>query len=136
MNWWIKIAGPEIESIRDKVTSFKDRNLVNQKISAFKKIVVELRKIVRGGHMDIPESREIVHDLSQDKRLSSYPKVQKLLDEAYRVALDSPNKFRGYCRDAGTTLYDEVKKMEDERKEFSQNTLPTRMKERFEHGKK
>jgi len=136
-NWWLKIADKkELEGIRDKLTTFKDRNLLNKKIGKFKDVAVSLFKIVKGGQQDIVASREIINSLLKDKSLSSYPQIIKCLKDAYDVAMDSHNRFRGYCRDALKIVYAEIKEMEKKRKEFVDKELPRRLKERFDNGKR
>lgn len=91
MNWY-KRAQTEF-----LIEDFGDRNALNEKISKLEEIAGRLSYASLLIFQAQREARKLVQSALQDKTLSSYPDVIKILGEADTVALDSPYKFKDIC---------------------------------------
>ena len=127
MNWY-KIATYDIEF-------FNDRNIVNDKIKFFKKIVECLQDISKIVFQSSRVAREVNKKILNHKKISSYPKIKDVLQEADKAALDSPWRFAAFCKIAIDEIDRRVIGLEDDRGHYIDKKLPAKMKGFFEHGK-
>lgn len=120
MSWFIKS--------QIVMNDFSDRNLVNDKIHYFEKIsdrIYHMGKIAFQSQLD---AKKEAYAISQEKTMSSYPDIIDILSRAERIALDSPWKFRELCAMALTEVDIRLKTLIKERKQFTEEKLPSKMK--------
>jgi len=120
-NNWYKIS--------QRVTvTFEDRNDLNKRILDFKNLAAILKHVISGGYQNMPEAREKVLTIANNKKMSSFPRLKNYLLQAYKISLDNYNKFSEICQFVFDALYDEIKNMEKDRKDFVNKYLPQKLK--------
>jgi len=116
MNWYInKIA---FES-----SKFKDRNILNHKISTLEEIKVGLVRSAEVIFQDKVAARNFNTNFMDNKVLSSFPEIRGILLEADRICLDNPWKFADLCSAAVIKLSGMIQTLQQEREAFGQNRL-------------
>ena len=121
MNWFKKSF---------KLETFEDRNRLNARIQEFKRFVAQLRYISEYVFQNAPHAKEVIKSIMDSKSMTSYPKIQERLKGAYDKALDHYPTCAKLCIDAMDTIFSEIDEMKQERKEFSEKTIPERHRER------
>ena len=116
--------------------SLEDRNVINETIrflEAAKDHVEDLAKVVfQSGYAAKGEAFK----LAMDKKMTSYPRLQDLLLEADKTALDSPWRFADICYDVSDELVKRIRQAQKVRKNLIEETLPNKMKGWVErHGR-
>jgi len=120
MSWFIKS--------QISINNFTDRNLVNDKIHYFEKIsdrIYYMGKIAFQSQLD---AKKEAYAIAQEKTMTSYPDIVDILSRAGRIALDSPWKFRELCAMALTEVDIRLKTLVKERKRFTEEKLPAKMR--------
>jgi len=120
MSWFIKS--------QISINNFTDRNLVNDKIHYFEKIsdrIYYMGKIAFQSQLD---AKKEAYAIAQEKTMTSYPDIVDILSRAERIALDSPWKFRELCAMALTEVDIRLKTLVKERKRFTEEKLPSKMR--------
>ena len=115
------------------LSNLSDRNVLNQQIRALKEITAILNYLAKYVYQNASHAKKAVYSIALDKQISSYPEIKDLLLEAYRVALDSYNKFAQFCQQAVRKLTGQVKTMEIERKKFTEETFPETIRKRMKN---
>ncbi len=132
MNWYKlqleKQAAPQIKTI-------KDRNRVNERIKKFKDMAEKLRYLQDYIVQNPPDAQEKLREIAEDKVTSSFPELQEILGEAVFKARDNYDVVAEACDVAIEKIYIIIKDMETERKKFSDEVLPKRLKD-FKERKK
>ena len=119
MNWY-KIAL--------KVHDFRSRNDLNARIRYFKELTTTLHKMEDFVFQNAPEAYKIVVSICKDKKLSSYPRIAKLLEQACGKARDNYKEFSEICKQAVDMMFKEIKLLEKDRNDFVNKGLPDRVK--------
>ena len=70
----------------------------------------------------------MVSNISEHKTLSSFPEITSMLDEADKVALDSPRQFAEICLKAEAAVRNKIADLEEERSIFTLGKRPGRLK--------
>jgi len=117
-----------------ELSTFKDRNDINQRIRAFKKIIGKLDYLSQYVFQNSPHARVIVKRIAEDKIMSSFPEIKEILQAAFDKSLDSYNKFDLLCQEAIDMLVVKVDEMEKDRKDFIEQKLPQRTRSRKENN--
>jgi len=117
---------------QSELSTFKDRNDINKRIQAFKKMVKKLDYLSQYVYQNAPHARVIVKRIAEDKILSSFPEIKEILQAAFEKSLDSYNKFDLLCQEAVDMLVVKIDEMEKDRKDFIDKKLPQRMRSRKE----
>jgi len=117
---WYKIAQKtfnyeETFSIKD----FSDRNLLNAKVRALQDMSNMLRYCSQLVYQTQRGARGVVSQIRTNKKISSYPGIIMILDQADKIALDSPIKFADLCKQAAFELDLRIKKLIQIRKDFA-----------------
>lgn len=118
MHWW-RLA---------KIDSFEDRNHINERIVKLESLADTLRYAAKLIHQTQRGARKMVSMVKENKTLSVYESILDVLDAADRCAMDSPNKFALFCNHAAKVIEDKIVELEEAREEFTEDTLPKRMK--------
>jgi hypothetical protein len=121
---------------QSELSTFKDRNDINKRITEFKKMVNKLDYLSQYVYQNAPHARAIVKRMVESKIMSSFPEIKEILQSAFLKSLDSYNKFDLLCQEAVDMLVVKVDEMEKDRKDFIEKKLPQRTKERKENGEK
>ena len=106
MNWYKSINKEAIAFEAVNLNSMEDRNRLNKMIIEFKEmaeIFSYLRKYI---FQNAPHAQKIVGNYIEDKKLSSYPELIKLLKEAYKKSRD--NNF-GICYEGIVVILKDLK---------------------------
>jgi hypothetical protein len=111
-----------------KLENFEDRNITNNKIRELTSLSELLRYASKLIYQTARGARAMVSQIARSKVLSSYPAVTELLEQADRVAIDSPLKFADMCKNAASMIAENVVDLEHERDTFTGNTLHKRLK--------
>ena len=119
---------------QSELSTFKDRNDINKRITEFKKMVNKLDYLSQYVYQNAPHARVIVKRITEDKIMSSFPEIKEILQVAFEKSLDSYNKFDLLCQEAIDMLVVKVDEMEKDRKDFIEKKLPQRTQERKENG--
>ena len=119
---------------QSELSTFKDRNDINKRITEFKKMVNKLDYLSQYVYQNAPHARAIVKRITEDKIMSSFPEIKEILQVAFEKSLDSYNKFDLLCQEAIDMLVVKVDEMEKDRKDFIEKKLPQRTQERKENG--
>ncbi len=123
MNWFKQANEPVFE-----IQTVEDRNIVNEKIRFFNVVLDTLNKLSKIVFQNAKLAKDVNQNLADEKIFSSYPEIRAILREASDVALDSPWKFSDMCKGASVQIQRSVSKLEQARKEFTNEVLPNRMK--------
>jgi hypothetical protein len=118
------------------IRSFNDRNAINKRIAEFKKIVMQLEYLAKYVYQNAAHAKVVLKQIRDSKIVSSFAKIKIPLDIAYQTCLDSYNKCSAACKEASDLIYIEMKELEQQRKTFTEEFWPKRVKERTENGKK
>ncbi len=118
MHWW-KLS---------KIDSFEDRNNINERIVKLQALVDVLKYAAKLVFMTQRGAKRMVADVRDNKTLSSYESITDFLTLADRCALDAPDKFALFCNRAAIEIENKVSELEEARVEFTEKTLPHRMK--------
>jgi hypothetical protein len=128
MNWY-KIA-------TNKLETFEDRNALNQRIRAFKDIVIKINAFGKQiGYQSAEAIRKELEKIAKDKKFSSFPVIKQILDYAVDTVRDNYKNFKNICKQSVDKLYNEIEKLEIERKEFVEKVLPEKMRKLRDKGK-
>ena len=119
---------------QSELSTFKDRNDINKRITEFKKMVRKLDYLSQYVYQNAPHARVIVKRIVEDKIMSSFLEIKEILQMAFEKSLDSYNKFDLLCQEAVDMLVIKIDEMEKERKDFIEKKLPQRTRERKENG--
>lgn len=112
------------------LSTFLDRNDINSRIAAFKKIVFKLNYLSKYVYQNAPHARKELQMIIEDKKMSSFPEIKEILAAAFGKSLDNYNSFATFCDEAADMLVDRIEEMEEERSEFVEKKLPERMRKR------
>ena len=123
MNWY-KTAY-ELETLTD-------RNKINVRIADFKQLVGILRYLVKYVFQNAAHAKKIVTIIANNKKISSFPELRERLLYAASRALDNYKDFSDICAEVADRMFKEIKKMQEERKDFTENIYPKTVKERFD----
>jgi hypothetical protein len=118
MGWWR----------RAKLENFEDRNRLNETSKKLISLAETLKYAAKLIYQTARGARAMVGQVAQNKVLTSFPDVVEMLDEADKVAIDSPQKFAEICKVAATELYNRVSELDEKREMFTRQTLPDRLK--------
>jgi hypothetical protein len=118
MGWWNEA----------KLNTFDDRNRINTTIQKLVSVAETLKYAAKLIYQTARGARAMVKQIANSKVLSSFPDVVEVLETADRIALDSPKDFADYCHMAAEKLDERIVDLEEERKTFTQQALPNKMK--------
>lgn len=118
MHWWRF----------SKIDSYEDRNNVNERIVKLQALVDTLRYAAKLVNQTQRGARKMVQIVRENKTLDSYDSIVDVLAQADKCAMDSPQKFALFVNYAARVIEDKVLELEEERKRFTEDTLPHRMK--------
>ncbi len=118
MNWW------KTAQARD----FTDRNILNERIDYLKETVVSLTRLSKIAFQTGSDTKRMLEEILESKRLSTYPVIQKLLQEATTKSLDSPHKTSDLCKKAAAQIVFRVNELQKERHKLITKTMPNRWK--------
>ncbi len=102
-----------------KITDFNDRNLVNAQIKSLEDMAQTLDYCSKLVYQTQRGARGVVNQIRANKKISSFPKIIDILNQADKVAMDSPSKFATLCSQAVGELDRRIKRLLELRKEFS-----------------
>ena len=120
MNWY-KFSAFELQF-------FNDRNVINDRIKFFELTTEYLNKLAKVIFQNGVLARSVNQQIMNHKKISSYPVLRDILIQADNIALDSPWKFAAFCKIAIDEVNKKIIEWKKERKEFTEKTLPERMK--------
>jgi hypothetical protein len=101
------------------IKNFADRNLVNEKIRSLQDIANMLRYCSELVYQTQRGARSVVSEIRKGKKMSSYPSILLILDQADAIALDSPSKFSELCVRASFEIDNRAKKLIRLREDFA-----------------
>jgi len=110
-----------------KIENFRDRNLVNSQIKALESLASTLDYCSKLVHQTQRGARNVAKQIRENKKISSFPAVIDLLQQADKLAMDSPNKFAELCKRAADELGLKIKRLTELRSDFSKG--PTNIME-------
>ena len=123
MNWY-KTAQLSQNLVEvQQIHNLQDRNRLNAKIHHLDKIRSILVYAAKLVHQTQRGARLVLQDVIADKRMSSYPKVKNVLNEANKVAMDSPNKFAKICKQGIFEVEDRIVALKVERKRYMDDEM-------------
>ncbi len=103
------------------IKNFEDRNLINHQIRSLKKLNNLLRYCSKLVFQTQRGARRVVEQIRMSKKVSSFPSVIAILEEADKVALDSPYKFEILCQQAAIELDKKISKLIQTREDFARS---------------
>lgn len=109
MNWY-KYA--------QRIVDFQDRTEVNDNIDSLEKIAETLAYAGLLVFQTARGAKNVVVQIANHKKLSTYDEIREMLHEAENIALDSPNRFRDVCHLASKKVLQKVRSLQLERKKF------------------
>lgn len=127
MNWYNNIK------ISAKIETFEDRNSLNNRIRTLKKMTQILSYLKDYVYQNAPHAKKIILNFAEDKIISSFPSIKKLLMDAYERALDNYKNFGEICEITINTLYKKIKELEKDRSDFSNKYQVSKLKEKFKN---
>jgi hypothetical protein len=130
MNWY-KTIKEAVSFDATNLNSMEDRNRLNLRIREFKKMAEDFAYLRKYIFQNAPHAQRVVAKYMNDKKMSSYPELKKILEVAYLKARDNYKEFAAICDQILEKIYNEVKQMEDIRSDFVNNVLPERLKKRI-----
>jgi hypothetical protein len=123
---WYTLAQEKKPKLKDNgfvIEDFSDRNIVNAQIRALEDISDLLRYCSQLVYQTQRGARGVVAKIRSNKKVSSFPIVIEILDQADSIALDSPARFADLCKSAAFELDQKVKKLIKLRNDFSHGLL-------------
>ena len=105
-------------TVKFNLESFEDRNRINARIRWFKQLAEKIDYLSQYIYQNAPHAKAFVDNLIEDKRMSSFPEMQKLLGHASYKALDNYKEFAECCIEIKGKLLDEIIEMEKARNNF------------------
>lgn len=126
MNWYKK----------SEISSIQDRTELNERIRKFKEFVSKLEYMSKLVYQNAPDVKKTLEAIRDHKIISSFPSIKKIIVEGLKKVLDNYKATSECCKEACDALYKEIKKMEKERDDFTNNKYPKTMKERVQNAKK
>lgn len=121
---------------QSELSSIKDRNELNERIRKFKDFVTKLEGMSKLVFQNAPGVKKTLEELRDHKIMSSFPSIKKILSAALEKVLDNYKATAECCQEASEAIYGEMKKMEKERDDFTNNKYPKTIKERVQNAKK
>ena len=118
MSWWT----------RANLVTHDDRNRLNATVRKLVALAETLKYASKLIYQTARGARAMVGEVTANKTMTSFPEIKELLEEADKVALDSPQKFADLCKQAAQDLYIKVSELEDARHKFVRETLPGGLK--------
>jgi len=118
MNWWKKA----------KIETLEDRNHINERIMKLEVLSEVLRYAAKLVFQTARGARKMVQDIAKNKTVDPYEDIKLSLAAADKCAMDSPKKFALFCNEAASIIAGKISDLEDMRSEFTEETLPHRMK--------
>ena len=122
MNWYKSAYSLE---------TLTDRNKINKKISEFKELARILKYLVKYVVQNAPHAKKVVEIIAKDKRISSFPDLKEKLIHAATRALDNYDDFAAICDAVADDIVREVNKLTEERRDFTENIYPEKIRERL-----
>jgi hypothetical protein len=119
MNWYKFALDMEV---------LEDRNTINDNIHFLETVNEKLVDLSKFVFQNATIAKNIVYDMANHKKISSYSLIKEPLLLADKTALDSPWKFAELCMKARDETSYQIERLVKERKEFSQKTLPNKMR--------
>jgi len=101
------------------IRNFSDRNIVNAQIKSLQDISGMLNYCSRLVYQTQRGARSVVSQIMSNKKVSSFPVVIQILNEADKIALDSPSKFASLCNEAAFEVTRRVGKLIKLREDFT-----------------
>ena len=101
---WYKIA-----------KNFEERNFLNHEIDSLTSIQNIIRKASKIIIQNASMSKRIINTILNEKILSSFPSIKKVLSDAESVALDSPLKFQVFCQNSMDEIENILSELKDKR---------------------
>jgi hypothetical protein len=111
-----------------KIENNEDRNQMNALIHKLEGFSESLKYTAKLVFMTARGAKKMAYSIAQSKTLSSFPVIRDVLEQADRVALDSPNKFAIFCKEAAARIDKEVVDIKKQRSDYVNNILPQKMK--------
>jgi hypothetical protein len=102
-----------------KIDNFKDRNLINEQIRSLNNIAETIKYCSKLVYQTQRGARSVANKIRNNKKISSFPTIVDLLEQADKIAMDSPAKFAALCESAANEIYIRVKKLTKLRQDFS-----------------
>lgn len=121
--WYRKSQQIFDENQSFKIDNFSDRNLVNSRIESLTGIADMLDYCARLVYQTQRGARGVVAELRANKKISSFPLVVELLEQADKVAMDSPPKFADLCKEAAMELDRRISKLIELREQFADGPI-------------
>lgn len=118
MHWWRKA----------KMETYEDRNHINERIVKLQALVDTLKYAAKLVFQTQRGARKMVDAVRVNKTLDSYESIIDVLAKADKCAMDSPSKFALFCNQAAIVIQDKIAELEEARENFTEDTLPKKMK--------
>jgi len=117
---WYKICQQMFDPEQSfKIDNFADRNLINEKIRDLSDIADMLDYCSKLVYQTQRGARSVAAQIRNNKKVSSFPSVIEILEQADQLAMDSPPKFAELCKNAAFELDQRINKLKSLRKEFA-----------------
>ena len=113
MNNWYK------QAFDHHIENDYDRNFINSKIHKLDDLRDNLSKVVESVYYDGTKSKEVLNAMLNDKLLSSYDQIKRIISEAEYKALDSPLITSDLCLSAIDMLDPIIYDLKQQRKEYA-----------------
>jgi len=103
---------------QSKLETFMDRNRLNERITSFKQLAMQLKYLQKYVYQNAPDAKQFVENLAKDKRISSFPDIVNKLITSGKIALDNYKAFAILCREIMDDVVRKTNEMEKERDTF------------------
>ena len=111
------------------IENFSDRNKINENIRDLKEITITLAYLRKYVYQNAVHAKQVISTIANGKKMSTYPEIKKLLLKANDKALDNYKSFAEICDIVLEKIYDEIKKLEKERTEFTNGLSKNKKKD-------
>lgn len=106
------------------IETFRERNLLNARIHHLEEIAEHLKYAADLVYQTQRGARGMVQRVLVDKRISSFPDIKHVLNEADKIAMDSPRRFAEYVLRGVDELHKRIKRLKADRKDATKKGLP------------
>lgn len=119
---WYKLAQITDQVVsKNPINNFSDRNHINNQIRELTALVDDLYEAYTIANQTQSGSRQIIESILNNRKISSFPDIIKILNHANKILFDSPSKAALLCQEAATLLSSKISRLIDFRREFAEN---------------